>query len=699
MKFFNSSLFVLFFLISVNIFPSYYVKNSYGEVDSSYNSIGQTGLIHLPSASLQESGTVGLTLSNGTLNEFLSIIATPFPWLEASYYYQRPRGTIYIKKNKYLDKGFNLKIGFNYKGIDLAIGLDDIAGTGISTKEYLVASTQKDNYIITLGFGTGAFAADHQYKNPISSLRRRPALSFFEGNKTGGEVNFNSLFKGPVGIFGGIEFFSSRLPNLVVKIESNPFDYQEFLTGGTRTQKFIANRKKEKDFNYGIYYKFKNNYVLSMSEVNGNLFNLTLSTKFNFNKAQKQVTPKKVQLISNSNNKKLDFYRNILRNLEKDDLFLQSAELNNEANLHLGIANNKYNNPVDVFKHAKIVTSELASLQNIPLSNLTITNINSGIEISSMSGKANNRLNPDKLGYINLGEPGNNTKQLDYQTFLQFPEFYNSFKPKFIYRYADPTRFFAGGIDLQLSSEIKFTPNLFITTTANYQLKNSFNRNRYAADSPYLPHVRTDTVLYLQNRQKLYLESFEINNLNKISNGHYVKLSAGMYEMMFGGYGIEYLWKPFMSNLSVGLNLYAVKQRDFQQRLKFRDYKVTTGHSNFIYFHPVSGLTIDLSIGKYLAGDKGYTLDFSRRFQSGFKIGAYFTRTNISKIVYGEGSFDKGFYFDIPFSIFDKSSKRGSNYFQIQPLTRDGGAKLKTNNPLIYSFISGAKNDYTFFID
>lgn len=699
MKFFKQSLFLLFLIISGNAFPAYYVKHSYGQIDPSYNSIGQTGLIHLPSASLQESGTVGLTLGRGSFNEFLSVIATPFPWLEASYFYHRPRDTFYIKKNKYLDKGFNLKIGFNYKGVDLAIGMDDLAGTGISTKEYLVASTKKNNYIITLGVGTGAFAADHPYKNPISSLRKRPRLSFFDGSKTGGEVNFNSLFKGPVGIFGGIEFFSSRLPNLVVKIESNPFNYQEFLSGGTPTEKFITKRKKEKDFNYGIYYKFKNNYVLSMSEVNGNSFNLTLSTKFNFNKVEKRVTPQKVKIISNTENKKLDFYRNILRNLEKDSLFLQSAELDDEANLHLGIVNNKYNNPVDVFKHAKIVTSELANLQNIPLSDLTVTNINSGIEISSMRGKANNRLRPDKLGYINLKESGDNTEQLDYQTFLKFPEFYNLFKPKFIYRYADPTRFFAAGIDLQLSSEIKFTPSLFITTTTSYQLKNSFDRSRYAADSPYLQHVRTDRVLYLQNRRDLYLENFEINKLDKIANGHYIKFSAGMYEMMFGGYGIEYLWKPFRSNLSIGLNLYQVKQRDFQQRLKFSDYKVTTGHSNFIYFHSPSGLTIDLSIGKYLAGDKGYTLDFSRRFQSGFKMGAYFTRTNLSKIEYGEGSFDKGVYFDIPFSIFDKNSKKGSNFILIQPLTRDGGAKLQAKNPLIYSFIGGAESDYTFFID
>jgi hypothetical protein len=166
------SLFLL--LIPSYTFSAYYVKNSYNSIDASYNSIGQTGLIHLPSGSLQDSGTVGLTIGRGSLNELISIIATPFPWLEASFFYHRPRDTFYIKKNKYLDKGFNLKLGFNYKGVDFAAGLDDIAGTGFFTKEYLVLTTKQNNFNITVGVGTGALAADHPYKNPISRFRERP---------------------------------------------------------------------------------------------------------------------------------------------------------------------------------------------------------------------------------------------------------------------------------------------------------------------------------------------------------------------------------------------------------------------------------------------------------------------------------------------------------------------------------------------
>ncbi|MDC0244858.1 YjbH domain-containing protein [Pseudomonadota bacterium] len=698
-SFLISKLFLLLLLVPGYAFPAYYVKNSYSTIDSSYNSIGQTGLIHLPSASLQDAGTVGFTMGKSSLNSLISVIATPFPWLEASFFYHRPRDTFFIKKHKYLDKGFNLKLGFNYKGVDFALGFDDIAGTGIFTKEYLVLTTKQDNFNITLGVGTGAFAANDPYKNPIPRLRERPKTLFRSGS-FGGEVDLKSFFKGPVGIFGGVEFFTSRFPNLTIKIESNPFDYNEFLAGGfSPTNRFYNKRQKQKDFNYGLSYKIKNNFVFSLSQVNANSFDLSFNAKFNFANPKPKVKPRKVELISSAANTKLAFYRNILRNLEKDKLFLQSAELDNNYNLHVAIANNKYNDPVSVFEHTKKVTSELATLQNIPLSKLTVTNIYSGKEISTISGKAINRLNADKLGYIMLEEPSNKTNEFDFQTILKFPEFYNNLEPRFIYRYADPTRFFAGGIDLQLKSEIKFAPDAYLVSAISHQLKNSFDRSRYQPDSPYLPHVRTDRVLYLQNRSDTYIDSLQLNKISKISNGHYLKFSAGMYEMMFGGHGFEYLWKPFTSNFSYGISLYKVKQRDYKQRLGFIDYKVTTGHSNFIYFHPESGLIIDLSVGKYLAGDKGYTLNFSRRFNSGFKMGAYFTRTNISKLEFGEGSFDKGFYFEIPLNIFDRSAGQGANSFLVQPLTRDGGAKLQVENQLIYSLIGGAKNDYKFYIN
>ena len=43
------------------------------------------------------------------------------------------------------------------------------------------------------------------------------------------------------------------------------------------------------------------------------------------------------------------------------------------------------------------------------------------------------------------------------------------------------------------------------------------------------------------------------------------------------------------------------------------------------------------SVGQYLAGDKGGTLEIAKRFDSGVVVGGYATITNVSKEEYGEG--------------------------------------------------------------
>ena len=114
-----------------------------------------------------------------------------------------------------------------------------------------------------------------------------------------------------------------------------------------------------------MYYQFKKDFTLSVSQIKGNSFDLMLSKKFNFNGPKKSVKPTQVKLVSQSEENKLAFYQNILRNLENDDLFLQSAELK-DKDLKLGIVNNKYNDPIQVYEHTKIVVAELAEKQKIP---------------------------------------------------------------------------------------------------------------------------------------------------------------------------------------------------------------------------------------------------------------------------------------------------------------------------------------------
>ena len=71
---------------------------------------------------------------------------------------------------------------------------------------------------------------------------------------------------------------------------------------------------------------------------------------------------------------------------------------------------------------------------------------------------------------------------------------------------------------------------------------------------------------------------------------------------------------------------------------------------------------------------------------SGWKAGFFFSQTNVSAEQFGEGSFDKGFYFHFPMSIFSKGYNKNVNGFKMRTMTRDGGQKLELNNRLIDSF-------------
>jgi len=139
------------------------------------------------------------------------------------------------------------------------------------------------------------------------------------------------------------------------------------------------------------------------------------------------------------------------------------------------------------------------------------------------------------------------------------------------------------------------------------------------------------------------------------------------------------------------LSLHRVRQRGYEQRFSLRDYETTTGHFGF-YRDWSRGITSQVLIGKYLAGDKGLTLDLSRRFKSGFTLGVFATKTNLSAEEFGEGSFDKGFYVSIPTKMFYSDFTTGHISFGLHPLTKDGGALLTQHNSL-YSILGDTSLD------
>ena len=188
-----------------------------------------------------------------------------------------------------------------------------------------------------------------------------------------------------------------------------------------------------------------------------------------------------------------------------------------------------------------------------------------------------------------------------------------------------------------------------------------------------LPRVRTNNVLYAQNGTTL--TDLTASYAFRPAPDLYARITAGYLEQMFGGAAAELLWYPTRSRLALGAEVAHVYQRDFDMRLGFQDYNVTTGHVS-AYYDFGGGYQGQLDVGRYLAGDVGATIALDRTFENGWSVGAFATLTNVPFEDFGEGSFDKGIRISIPLGFTGAKPSRDVTGLTIRSIVRDGGARL-----------------------
>ena len=221
---------------------------------------------------------------------------------------------------------------------------------------------------------------------------------------------------------------------------------------------------------------------------------------------------------------------------------------------------------------------------------------------------------------------------------------------------------------LQLSNHT----NLWMRYEQN--LYNDFTTKR-GSDSR-LPNVRTQVARYLVDGES-GIEQLYAEHKRSLSPSIHTRTYAGILEAMYGGVGGEVLYSPYKQRWALGLNVNAVKQREFERNFKFRDYETVTAHVSAYYASPFYNVDLAVHVGRYLAEDRGYTFEARRTFDSGFSLGGFFTRTNVSAEDFGEGSFDKGLFFRIPFDGFLPGNTRAAYSTILRPLERDGGRRLE----------------------
>ena len=663
--------------------------------NSSYNSFGQVGLIQIPTADSRPAGSVYFTFNNNEIWKYGTLTVSPFDWLEASYFYYRPSDLYwddFRKRGQYLDKGFNVK--FVYRSQlryvpNIAIGLDDFAGSGYFSREYIVASQAYRDTKFTLGIGWGKFAAKNSFENPLNIITEkfsfRPEISGNAGQA--GTPTTDQWFRGNVGIFGGIEHHIGQT-GIKLKLEYDPFDYNDF-SANNRLDAIYELRKQDQDLNFGISIPINEYLTVDASYIKGNTFNVSFNMGLVFNKplSKKPKFDPKLSDINDDTKSKNTFYESLLSNLNNNSLFLQTANLDTEKNrLDISISTSNHRNAVRSSSYAGYVAKNVADQNEIDLSVINVRHINAGIQLNNIQYIANHLTKevdiPVELSIRNtIIDSGHNNDYLqdEFQPIVEFPVIFSSLSPRLLSHVGYPAKFYFGGINLQYTSEIQFKRNLLLSIEINQPLYSNFDDAVSRPDS-VMENVRTGLIEYLQE-DDVYIGRIQLDYIWTPYKNMYAKITSGIFESMFGGIGGEILYKPFDKNFYLGAELFHVRQRSFNQRFNFQDYETSTGHINFGYKFN-AGVEVNLSYGRYLAKDDGYTLDLARRTDSGFLAGIYFTRTNVSAETFGEGSFDKGFYFQFPLDFFSKEYTGEYSTFKLSPLTRDGGAKLLYDRPL-----------------
>lgn len=665
------------------------------------NDFGGVGLLQTPTARFAAEGTFGGGISSIKPYNQIQIFATPLPWFEAVFRYtdvidRRYGPASFSGDQSYKDRSFGFKLRLVEEGEHwpaLAIGIQDFGGTGVFGGEYLVLSRRWYDFDLSLGLGWGRLGEGGDLRNPLTRLADR-----FDRDRTGtatststpGGSGVGRLFTGgTVGAFGGIQWHTP-VDGLSLQLEYDGNDYSnERGTGSTIRQSL--------PINVGADYAVSDSFHVGLGYERGERLSFRLSLRTNLETGRgppKLLDPAAPTIVS----------RDPASLPAPAPASLTSAEVQAVA-VPVGDALALQKFALSAFdldpeRRAATIWIEQRRLRSAPqvagrvvravsgvlppwVDRITVVGVDVGVEAwriavsrAEFEKFAQFRGSPEEIRHdadFDPVQPG--TPDADLNRLIRLPSASWDTGPGFRQQIGGPDGFYFGQLLWRLSGEFRPTERLTFSAALALNLVNNFDDVRLESNSQ-LPRVRSDIVEYLQNGQQA-VTRLETNYIWSPASGVYARLSAGLFEEMYGGVAGEVLWRPHFQRWAVGVNANVVQQRDYAMRFNFRDYRVATGHLNLYYDFPWHGFKAKLSYGRYLAKDRGTTIEVAREFASGATIGAFATFTDVPARVFGEGSFDKGFFVNLPFDLVFPRSTRRSVGFLFRPLTRDGGQKVR----------------------
>lgn len=658
---------------------------------------GGAGLLQTPTARMADEGEVGFTANRTSPYTRYNFTLQPLPWLEASFRYINISNRLYgpssLSGNQtYKDKSIDAKVRVWRESHYLpavSVGIRDLGGTGLFSSEYVVASKRFGPIDASFGMAWGYMGNRGDIRNPLSIFSSRFDTRPGRGNNPGGQFNSSNYFRGRAALFGGVSYQTPLQP-LILKLEYEGNNYRHEPQGNNQPQRT--------PINIGAVYRLNDNVDLSLALERGRvaMFGFTLHTNLAQSSGPDKLLDPPVPVRSSKPStltpQQVDWSK-VSKQLH-DNAGIQVSKIARRGRELVVTGEQKH-----YFYAAKALgrTARVLDNQLAPGTDwYTVVSTREGMPIVATSV---HRQRFDELLNYDLDLPAFRRSVEQNTPLPQREDVLYKAKPKkfsgnlslgYAQSLGGPNAFILYQVYANYDAEFHFTPNLWWSGNVSANLLNNYSQFTYDAPSK-LPRVRTYVREYLTS-SRLTMPVFQLTASRRLGTDLYGLVYGGMLETMYGGVGGEMLYRPMGERWAIGVDANWVKQRGFNQDFSFRRYHVATGHVTGYFDLGYKDVTLALSYGRYLAGDRGTTIDVSRQFSNGVKMGAYATFTNVSAQQFGEGSFDKGIYISIPFDLMLPSSHTSSANILWQPLLRDGGARLNKRYNL-YDLTSGRDSD------
>ena len=659
-------------------------------VISKAGDFGTTGLITLPSARMQADGSLTATIARNEVADIYNVTFQVTEFAETTFRYTRfnPRGIRgSLDGPQYSDRSYSFKAKLAEESVirpAIALGIRDILGTGLWAGEYLVATKSIGHLDISTGLGWGRFAGRDSFSNPLKFLsndfEERPSGRV--GGSVGGEIRGKSFFRGDVGVFGGVRYSVPNLPlDLIAEYSSD--DY--------RREVALKSITDSSPLSIGIEWQVAEGVSVGASYQQGEFVGLTLKSTIDFKSKPARRYERFYSAADQTGQDQapdhldLDlWYDRLLFDAERSGLRIHSAYLRpGDDQASFIVSNDRYALWADAlnqfYRLAEIHLPQ--ELKAITIQTLEDNMLGGAIGYqrarnlppvaqASRSSTSNNGYKDESIGIA----PGSRPVRPAFRTDFGYPKLALGADLALRIQLMDPNEPLKHQLYVKGTGRLALSEALNIWSAVTVDVSNDFNTKR-PSDS-VLPRVRSEINQYLTEGES-GIDSLFAEYRQTVWRSTHARVYVGLLEEMFGGAGFEVLYEPFASRWAFGGNLNWVQQRNYDKRFSFQDYDVMTGHVSAFYASPWFNLDFGLHIGQFLAKDQGYTFEARRSFDNGFSIGAFFTRTNVSALDFGEGSFDKGLFMSVPYSLLLPRNTRGRYSTIVRSIERDGGRRLE----------------------